>query len=215
VALTYITLYQEGSHTYMIRADYRDQQGYIDRDGIYAIGGDVRGGQVALTSTGIDPDGKAEVYLRADYIPRNITQFRMRFITDKPYTIEKVADGLIPDWTMVNEGNGIYTFLTTEDKPLRYGAFGNLLKLTFTGVTENAFILEFRMDNRVHINPPFTKYFQYPLGLIVSSEFSSINSVAPLLISQGFDPDAPGAFDFDTDSFSDFDDLYPEDPDLH
>jgi hypothetical protein len=33
----------------------------------------------------------------------------------------------------------------------------------------------------------------------------------PIQLSDGFDPDAPGAFDRDGDSVADFDDLFPDD----
>lgn len=214
VVLTYITLWQEDTHTYMIHAGFRGQEGYIDRDGVYSIGGDVRAGQIALTTSGIESDDTAEVYVRTDYVPRNVSQFRFRVITDRPVTVEPVADGLIADWVLVNEGGGVYTVLTTEDRPLRYGAFGNLLKLSFADVDTDGFPVEFRVDNRIYVNPPFTKFFQYPLGIPVAREFSWTSSVAPLLLSDGFNPDAPDAFDHDKDSVTDFDDLNPLDPNL-
>lgn len=211
VVLNYITLFQEGSHAYALKAEYNGQQGYVERDGVYAIGGDVRAGQLALTTSGIESNGTAEVYLRTDYVPRNVTQFRVRFITNLPYQLEVAEGGLLDGWTVVNEGGGVYTVLTTEDNPIRYGAFGNLLKLTFNNVLVNEFELGFRADNRIYVNPPFTKFFQYPYFVPVSRDYSFTASVAPILLEQGFDPDAPGAFDADGDATADFDDMFPDD----
>jgi hypothetical protein len=101
--------------------------------------------------------------------------------------------------------------LTTEDNFLRYGAFGDLLRVRFAGVGPGSFDLGFRVDNRIYISPPVTKFFQYPDTLTVGTG-SSAATVVPLLLSSGFDPDAPGAWDRDGDSVVDFDDLFPDDP---
>src|SRR5690606_22147384 len=115
VVLTYNTLFQDVTHNYLITVEYEGKQGHSERDGIYALGGDVRAGQIALTTSGIEADGTAEVYMRAEYVPRNVTQIRFRLITDKPYTLEWPENGLLEDWVLVDEGGGVYTLLTTED----------------------------------------------------------------------------------------------------
>ncbi|HEO71273.1 MAG TPA: VWA domain-containing protein, partial [Candidatus Hydrogenedentes bacterium] len=173
VVLSYISLVQQGQHGYRIRATYTDQgvpyTGQFREDGVYWVG-DIRQGQVSLWTTtdfsaGPNSEGvyTAEAYVRADYVPRNISQFRMRFFTtftptvDFPETalpgvlaalpnindatVEIVPDGPLAAWRMVNQGNGVYTVLTEEDTPLQFGVFGTLLKVRFDDVTQlvNAF----------------------------------------------------------------------------
>jgi hypothetical protein len=67
------------------------------------------------------------------------------------------------------------------------------------------------VDNRIYVNPPFTKFFQYPDELVFT-EGSASEDITPLLLSDGFDPNAPGAFDRDGDTIPDFDDLTPGPP---
>ena len=210
VVLTYITLFQEGSHNYLIEATYQGLQGSFKRDSVFAIGGDVRAGQIALRTAGIQGDNTAEVYVRAEYVPRNVTQFKFRFITPNAYTVELLPEGLLAGWTLVPGAGGVYTMLTTDANYLPYGSFGDLLKVTFTGLG-GAFDLGFRVDNQIYINPPTTKFFQYPDSLSVGTG-SSAATVAPLLLSSGFDPDALDAFDRDGDGVTDFNDAAPTNP---
>lgn len=94
---------------------------------------------------------------------------------------------------------------------MKYGAFGNMFKVNYTGLNQNDIVpLIFRVDNQVYVNPPFTKFFQYPDGILIE-EGSSQATVVPLAIADGFDPDAADAWDRDEDGVDDFDDLFPDD----
>ena len=205
VVLTYISLFQEGTHTYLISGDYQGLEGSFQEDAVLALGGDIRAGQIALRTSGIQPDNSARVFVRTDYVPRNISQIRIRVISADPFTLSIDPDGLISDWVLLNEGGGVYTALTAETDPLRYGAFGNLFRIDYAGLAGDV-TLGFRVDNQIYVNPPFTKYFQYPTGLLVTTG-SNQADVIPLLLEDGFDPDAINAYDFDEDSTTDFDDL--------
>lgn len=212
IVLTYISLFQDGGHNYLVRGQYGDIQGQFESDAVLAVGGDVRAGQIGLYTNGIQPGGGAEVIVRTEYVPRNISQFRLRFYTTPatPFTVELAPEGIIKDWILVEESPGVYTALTLEDNPLRYGSFGDLLRLTFTGLV-GPVLLDCRVDNRIYLNPPVTKFFQYPDTLAVGVG-SSQATVVPLLLSSGFDPDAPDAWDRDGDTVPDFDDRFPSNP---
>jgi len=237
--LTYNTLFQEGSHTYLISASYGGAEGSFQKDAVFATGGDVRAGQISLWTDGIfQPEGenrgRAEVYVRTDYVPRNITQFRFRVYDEtgaaRTMKIERVSGGLIdaanwhqlPDAENPNPipGSSVLYFLTEENNPLQFSTFGSLLKITIDGyplpgdadyVADAQFRLLFRVDNRLYINPPYTKFFQYPDELKVTYQPAHA-SEQPLSISSGFDPDATGAWNSDSDGADDFDDLRPDDP---
>lgn len=205
VVLTYISLFKDGTHTYLITGNYQGLEGSFQKDAVFAIGGDVRAGQLALHTTGIQPDNSARVDVRADYVPRNISQIRIRVFATDPFTLTINPAGLIGDWVLLDEGGGVYTALTVETNPLRYGAFGSLFHINFTGLAGDAAI-GFRVDNQIYVNPPFTKFFQYPTGLLIT-DGSTQSDVIPLLLEDGFDPDAIGAYDYDEDGTTDFDDF--------
>ena len=208
IVLTYLSLFQEGQHTYVINAEYDGVEGFFEKDAVIVYGGDVRGGQLALRTSGIEDDGSVEVFVRAEYIPRNISQFRLRFITGAPFTLDIPQGSLLEGWTILNEGGGIFTVLTTEDNPLPYGTFGNLLRLRFTGVVA-PFTLGFRSDNSIYVNPPLTKFFQYPDAIDII-DTSSSEGVIPVLLGDGFNPDSAIALDRDEDGVSDFADNFPD-----
>lgn len=210
IVLTYISLFQEGSHNYLISAEYQGIEGSFERDGVF-VGGDVRAGQLSLRSAGIQPDGSADVFVRAEYVPRNVSQIKIKLLSTEAFTLAIDPDGLISDWFLVNNGGGVWTALTSETTPLKYGAFGNMFKVSYTGLNQNDIVpLIFRVDNQVYVNPPFTKFFQYPDGILIE-EGSTQASVVPLSIEDGFDPDAANAWDRDEDGVPDFDDLFPDD----
>ncbi len=223
VVLTYISLFQEGSHDYLIKAEYTENdQVYsasFQEDGVYWPG-DVRQGQITLRTTGIyydvdDAAYKAKVYVRTDYVPRNISQFRFRFFTVPPsglsevalasledYTVEFAPDGLITDWRLIPQGEGVYSMLTEEDNALQFGTFGNLVRLTFEDLTdfvdefaglsaEPRFNLGFRVDNTLYYwpamppsTPSTTKYFVYPGGPLFATYPDE-----PGYLQVGFDSD--------------------------
>lgn len=214
LVLTYISLFQEGSHNYLISAQYQGITGSFQRDAVLALGGDVRAGQMSLRTAGIQPNGNADVYVYSEYVPRNVSQIKIRLISATPYTLMLDPGGLLKDWFLVDNGGGVYTALTSETTPLKYGAFGNLFRIRYTGLAQNAVVpLGFRVDNQIYVNPPFTKFFQYPDGLVVQLG-SDQASVVPIALSDGFDPDAVGAWDRDQDGTPDFDDMFPDNPNL-
>lgn len=268
VVLTYISLFQGGSHSYEVQAKYTNEGneflGSFQENAVY-FGGDVREGQVSLYTTGITLNVdtghyQATAFVRADYVPRNISQFRFRFyVTSVPpdgatpaeladilaalpdinaATVGLVPDGLIEDWRLIPQGDGVYTILTEESNALLYGAAGNLLRVTFANLdalvtafdglnTDASFSLGFRVDNALYFSPAVppsspstTKYFAYPgghlnrgRGLIVGMDSDTATPARnPLdLTVIGFDPEDPLAWDNDEDGVSDFDDPAPDD----
>jgi hypothetical protein len=183
VVLTYTSLYQSGSHKYSIEAAFPDSLGetasaFFEKDGIY-YPGDPRAGQITLSTTGIQ-NGSAEVFVRTDYVPRNITQFRFRFILDVPESltpnlspaersvllsdlkaslnngaVQLVAGGLLDGWRLItNEGNGIFSVVTEPADYIPYASFGDMLKLTLDGLGANdGFTVGFRVDNMLYYSP--------------------------------------------------------------
>jgi hypothetical protein len=190
--MTYYTPLSD-SHDYRVTANFPDSNGDptsagFQEDGVFA-GGDVRAGQITLHTDGINPaTGNAEIYVRTDYIPRNIKRFRFRFVPMEDVTLESplappppptLADadlmqnsgGLLRGWRIIDEGNGIFTLVTEEENFLLYGSFGTLMKVTVSGLDPaESFVMGFRVDNTIYYGPAgpqgpsTTRFFDYPGG---------------------------------------------------
>ncbi len=168
--LTYTTP-KEVDFQYLLSGTYRlpDDtiiEGPFQRNAVFTLG-DPRIGQVSLRSAGIvedlstvDPEQRfrAEVYVYADYVPRNIRSFSFRFMpqaaTDLSAAnqallgnalmqIERADGGLLDDdnvgtsdWRLITEADGRVRIFTDDDNFLPVGSFGALLKITFTNLTD-------------------------------------------------------------------------------
>ena len=268
IVLTYVTPGQDDG-TYLVVARYEEEDGdtitgAFQEDQIF-FPGDVRAGQVSMTTTGIFTDTeaavdqvRAEVFVRADYVPRGINRFRMRFFLVLPDNIPTAAvaafsqaemtvelapegllvsdDPLVPSWRLLGQGDGIYQMVTEQDNPLRYGAFGNLLKITITGledfvatfdglIRQPEFLLGMRVDNDLYYapatpgRPSQTKFFLYPgshtnpqrlLSVSTASDVAPPAITAGQLATPGIDPEASGVWNRDSDGLPDFQDPQPE-----
>jgi len=168
VVLAYVSP-RQAPGTYTIRVKYEQPNGesvtgFFEKDGVFTSG-DVRAGQLSLTTAGIVEDldaadlasaVRAEAYLRADYVPRGVSQFRFRFLPSFPvdapaaaraaFAATAVLDadlapgGLLASgsqtssWRLVRERDQIYTLLTEQENCLPYASFGNLLRIRITGI---------------------------------------------------------------------------------
>ncbi len=251
LALTYISL-ADGETTYNITVSLADNvSGQFERDAT-VFTGDSRAGQLSLLTGGntatADANGIAEVIVRLDYAPRNISQFRLRFIIPPEYRANLLIpadpgpgfvddavllsasddDGLLSGWHMAPEGDNVYSLVTFPDNPLPFGAFGNMMRLTFHGLTPgDEFEVGFRVDNTLYqqadpnssVN---TKFFVYPgahtnpEGVLAVTKNPGIagpgESIAALQ-DTSFNPEAVFAYDRDKDGLFDFDDPFPDDKD--
>ena len=241
VVLTYISL-SDRDGTYNITANFLDDfgntiSGSFQREAIF-FPGDPRAGQITLLTSGISDMGRAEVLVRTDYVPRNITEFRFRFLIPPDFqnnlsSVDLLSseedDGLLAGWRLLPGDDGEYFLVTEPDNPLQYGAFGNLLRLTFDGLQlTDSFELEFRVDNTLYARTSQnstidTRFFVYPGGHTNPTERLVVNAASdiappaatiPALQDASFNPDAPNAFDRDEDDIPDFDDPFPDDEDL-
>ena len=206
---------------------------------------------------------QAEIYVRTDYTPRGVNRFRMRFFLDTPTDIPAAAvaaleadaqvkveiapegvlvseDPYAPVWRLLASEDHVYDVLTAQDNPLPYGAFGDLLKITITGLAnfvaafdglsrQPEFRLEMRMDNNIYYapasttHPSDTVFFLYPscstyplrqLSISTASDLAACARTVEDLVLPVLDPEDEYAWDRDEDMLPDFNDPYPEDEDL-
>ena len=272
MVLTYITPKQK-DFKYTIRFEYKPGENLPVLTGIFeedafAYIGDVRAGQLSLVTSGLfygnDPTNptrrtwQAEVFVRADYIPRDVYFLRTRYFLQKPegvtdaqwnlllanvqMNVEPAEGGLLSyensGWRFIKEGDGIYLILTSEDNAFTYGAFGNLFKITLSGLdtyvqsfgdAEPILNLAMRVDNESLVSPATprqssrTKYFLYPGGPTYLDGLLSITTSAKVagpstsiegLTGLPFNPEDIGVWDADKDGLPDFQDPVPNDKNI-
>lgn len=268
LVFTYVTPSQVGG-SYTITTTYEVQEdeyiaGQFERDGVFYPGTDIAG-QLSMSTTGIATEtdqtqDRVEVYVRADYVPPGVSNFRLRFFLEAPedlstaltaklmdnysLDVEIVEGGLLnpddpfaPQWWLIREDDGIFRLVTGEDTPLDYGSFGNLVKVTISGIqtyvnafTDMArqpeFYLSMRVDNDLYVSPATstrpseTKYFLYPSGPTYPNRrlvITTLSDLAPAALSADelaypdIAPEDNFAWDRDEDGLPDFNDPDPDD----
>ncbi|MDQ1257723.1 MAG: hypothetical protein QG656_2329, partial [Candidatus Hydrogenedentes bacterium] len=165
--------------------------------------GDVNMGQITMRTDGIqeDPDDpgnyRAEVILRADYVPRNIAEFSFDIsATDNllgapsaspfPFTVSRVAreeggilwswlsDPLLPVDIDGDVARVTVAMASPDGEDMRYGEFGDLLRLTFTGLpSPTPFYVNLVVDNSLYADPDppsEDKYFIHPSAILVGAD---------------------------------------------
>jgi hypothetical protein len=174
-----------------------------------AVQGDTRLGQVSLRTEGVD-GGSASLVLRADYVPRNITEFTfdigLMSIETPTVTVTPVpqtAGGLISNWTSSVAGTE-YTFASPDGTPIRFSDFGDLLDIQVDGVTQ-AFDLTLEITDPAYDgSEPETKYITHPTGMTVGGgEFLATSFPAPFFNSRPSPLDLDGTFIVDVDTDTD------------
>lgn len=226
VVLSYTTLNQQPSVVVAADITFNDpndqntqclpEQGDITSGVVYrqqdfsTIAGDVRLGQISLRTEGIS-GGEATVFVRADYVPRNITEieFAMSVTSLETPTINvsrvaQTSGGLASNWNLVEGPIGTYTLSSPDGEPFRFSDFGDLLAVRVTNVTQ-AFTLNFEVTSPLYTAGNFeTKYFTHPDSIIVGgSPFLGTSFPAAFFDSRPAPLDVDGEFvvvaDADTD----------------
>ncbi|NUP89230.1 MAG: VCBS repeat-containing protein [Candidatus Sumerlaeia bacterium] len=121
----------------------------------------------ALRLVGTEPvSGEAKIYLRAEYIPRNVRRIVFRIRTPRHLQHELVtrgSGGIIPDWTVTasyNWASQEYTFDLRSPNPsdlatsIPYGSFGPMLAFRFRHLPTLASFIsgpeQFHFDNTIY-----------------------------------------------------------------
>ncbi|HPG65426.1 MAG TPA: VWA domain-containing protein [Candidatus Hydrogenedentes bacterium] len=199
VVFSYVSLSEEPSVKTRIDAGFDDPNddfgecGLPDQGAIFGgfawtidfdtFVGDVNLGQISMHTDGIQPDDTAQVIVRADYIPRNISEFDITLSSDLPFTVALAnADegGILWDWepeppAPVNTGGEFVTSIliaSPDGTPLRYGEFGDLFVLDFAGIP-GTFAVRMEVDNGIYVDtdwPYENKYFIYPDDIEVNPD---------------------------------------------
>ncbi|MBI5092651.1 MAG: VWA domain-containing protein [Candidatus Hydrogenedentes bacterium] len=189
MVLTYVTLNETERVPARVNAQVNDPNDSPDEgllQGTFAqdlklseIAGDVKMGQISMRSSGV-AGGAATVTLRLDYAPRNVNKFRFTLTSaeafDPPALVTAADGGATDGWTLTPLGGGVYTLTAPAPTDvLQYGAFGNLLTLTFPAVGVTPFTVALTVDNTIYSADPEPKYFVYPDTITVGAD----GSIAP------------------------------------
>lgn len=137
---------------------------------LLAIAGDISMGQISMRTPGVE-GGSTTVVLRAEYIPRNINRFEFTLSSPETFSVAVVPEvegGLVEGWTLAGAA-GTYTLTASGGAVLDYGSFGDLVRLTFPGVTNTPFVLALTVNNDLYAADPEPKYFVYPDTITIDS----------------------------------------------
>ncbi len=139
------------------------------------IVGDPRLGQIGMTAKGRDTDGSPVVIVRAEYIPRNITQLAFKITSVQPFSVTQVpplSGGIISDWTPAfYAANDTYTYTSPDGSPLDFANFGDLLEIRFNPGAPASFDLDLEVVSPVfNASEPDGKYFTHPDRITVTDE---------------------------------------------
>ena len=212
VVLSYATLNEQASTEVRINAAFDDpndddatclaDQGIVEGSTDQTIDfdvlvGDVRMGQISMRTSGILGD-QASVIIRAEYMPRNISSFEFTLGSDPAHdfsvAIVPLEDGgLVEGWTLGGpaSGAGTYTLTAPAGEVLRYGAFGDLLEVTFA--TDTPFRFGLTVNNAIYAD----KYFIYPDTIPVGADdFLAPAFPTPLVTPESIDFGSGTAGDF-------------------
>ena len=166
--VSYLTLHREGYQAVRLELTLGEVAGSYESDGLDIgsfFGSDIQGPIVFDTPFVNREQSKAEVFVRALHIPRNITRFRFRLDTLKPVQIEVVDEdggGLLHGWDLKDPDlQGFYDL--SSSRPLEFGNFGLLFKVTLSGVTEDFLDVPIEFDNSIYT---VGKSFDHPPSII-------------------------------------------------
>ncbi|MBP8130443.1 MAG: VWA domain-containing protein [Candidatus Hydrogenedentes bacterium] len=111
------------------------------------------------------------VFLRADYVPRQISRIRMYVRAQTPFTPSIVGaadDGLAGDWTLTamqdSERGGVWITIQTVAGTLPFATFGPLLRFDFDGIVpdETPLFDQVYVDPSVYANGQSFRVVGYP-----------------------------------------------------
>lgn len=187
VVLSYTTLREDDSISVRVSGDYDEaendgippaQGSFVQSLDFSGIVGDVRMGQISMHTEGIEGVGlsrSARVYIRADYLPRNIREFVFDVGSTEMFAVSRVpndAGGIIGHWegpTLLPDGR-IRMVAPAGAEALPYGAFGDLLELEFSNPVADDFGVTLAVDNTVYAVDADPKYFIHPDYIRVDGE---------------------------------------------
>jgi hypothetical protein len=153
------------------------------------IVGEIRLGQISMRSSGV-AGGDSTVVLRAEYVPRNINEFLFTLTSTEAFTVSLVPEadgGLVSDWTLTDEGGGVFRLLSPGGAMLQYGAFGDLLNIDFTGPAV-PFRLNLTVDDTIYAGDPEPKNLLFPDSVLVDADGSFAPSFpTPLVVPTSID----------------------------
>ncbi|GMW03759.1 MAG: hypothetical protein AMXMBFR84_48930 [Candidatus Hydrogenedentota bacterium] len=176
MVLHYVTLGEEESVSVRFDAAFDDpndapDQGFIqgileEQDvNLLAITGDISMGQVSLRAAG-DVAGGTFATVRAEYVPRNVNKFEFDVTSALPFAVALVPlneGGVVSDWTLTTTpiagGFTVRLDAPTPADVLDYGAYGDLVRLTFAALPA---LVSLDVDNTIYGVDAEPKYFISP-----------------------------------------------------
>ena len=178
--LTYTTLRREGEYQTRILIDLPWASGFFDSpplDVADFFGRDTQGRLTVDTPSVDTTQATAHVFVRAEYIPRNINWFRFRLETTKPVKFALVAKedgGLLEGWDLSGpDVQGFYNI--TRENPLQFGNSGLLVQFTISEFTEQRLEIPLIFDNSIYTTG---KSLTYPPAINIGQRIDPTGNIA-------------------------------------
>jgi hypothetical protein len=169
---SYVTLKPASSGTFAVKLKVEHEglsAEHTENLDLGAIYGDTRVGIIDFDESEIQ-NAKADVFVRAEHVPRNITAFRFKLETNKPWApsvVAKADGGLCEGWTFSGPDAQGYYLLSGQDS-IPFGDFGVLWKMAFSGINESELVIPFTLDNTIY---PNDKSFTYPAHVVLGASW--------------------------------------------
>lgn len=167
---SYVTLKPASSGTFAVKLRVEHEglsAEHTENLDLGAIYGDTRVGIIDFDESEIQ-SARADVFVRAEHVPRNITAFRFKLETNKSWTpsaVAKTDGGLCEGWTFSGpDAQGYFLFSGQDSIP--FGDFGVLWKIAFSDVSEPGLLVRFSLDNTIYSNE---KSFTYPANMVLGT----------------------------------------------
>ena len=153
--VSYITLRREGLYQTRVDVELPGAVGSFETQelDISEFYGLDNVGRISVDPPSLDEaQGKAEVFVRALHLPRNVSRFRFKLDTAKPMEVKivpKSDGGLLEGWQLSGPDSEGYTDASSSN-PLEFGSFGLLFQITVTGVTERSLEVPLVFDSSIY-----------------------------------------------------------------
>ncbi|MBN1419973.1 MAG: VWA domain-containing protein [Planctomycetes bacterium] len=171
-ALTYVTLKNSGSVALKVGCTISGQTAvYETLFDVKDYAGDIHKGSLKLEHDGNFEGGNADIFIRADYVPRGIKEFRFRITTPYLNRMQFVVpdNSMCAGWDVTEGQSGLFRLKSPSDAAIAYGDFGIVAKLEFRGVPQEGFRLYVENDDSIYVapNPNESKHFDFSDGLFL------------------------------------------------
>ena len=178
--LTYITLRRWGEYQTRVDFDLPDAIGRFETDAmeVSTFYGPDTEGRITFDPPSVDREnGTAQVFIRALHVPRNVSSFRFKLDTLKPFVADIVPEddgGLLGGWTLSERDSEGYQ-VAEGAEPVAFGNFGLLFEINLSDIIEKNVAIPVVFDNSIYTAG---QSLQHPAELYIGERIVGSGNIA-------------------------------------